>query len=53
MAFSWDDRFVLSVGRDGCALLWRHWNEEGERELEECDSDAEAAQLLGAAGRAA
>ena len=41
VAFSWDDRFVLSVGRDGCTLLWRHWNEEGERELEECDSDAE------------
>ena len=46
VAFSWDDRFVLTVARDGCALLWRHWNEAGERELDEVDSDAEEERAL-------
>ena len=41
VGFSWDDRFVLTIGRDGSSLLWRHWNEPGERELSEDDSDAE------------
>ena len=46
VAFSWDDRFVLTVARDGCALLWRHWNEAGERELDEVDSDAEEERAM-------
>ena len=37
VGFSWDDRFVLTLGRDGSALLWRHWNEPGEREHSEDD----------------
>ena len=41
VGFSWDDRFVATIGADGVCLVWRHWNERGERELSECDSDAE------------
>ena len=41
MGFSWDDRFVVSLADDGGCLVWRHWNEVGERELSEDDSDAE------------
>ena len=33
LGFSWDDRFVVSIGADGACLVWRHWNEPGEREL--------------------
>lgn len=31
VAFSWDDRFVFTLGADGSGLVWRHWNEPGER----------------------
>ena len=27
VSFSWDDRFVASVGADGTMIVWRHWNE--------------------------
>ena len=48
VGFSWDDRFVLSVGMDGAALVWRHWNELGERELSEEGSDMEEEEATGA-----
>ena len=35
------DRFVASLADDGTCLIWRHWNEVGERELSETDSEAE------------
>eukprot|EP00965_Chrysotila_dentata_P155044 5123045-Pleurochrysis_carterae.AAC.2 len=41
LAFSYDDRHVVSVARDGCMLLWRHWNEPGERELSDDEEEAE------------
>ena len=31
VAFSWDDRFVFSLSEDGGCLVWRHWNQVGER----------------------
>ena len=32
---------MLSIGSDGGCLVWRHWNEMGERELSEEGSDTE------------
>ena len=41
VGFTWDDRFVASIGADGACLIWRHWNAPGENELSEDGSDTE------------